>query len=63
MKAIVDKDLCVGCELCAQLCPSVFTMGDDGFAQALSGSIPADREASCKEAAESCPVDAISVTG
>jgi ferredoxin len=63
MNAIVDKDLCVGCELCAQICPAVFSMGTDGFAEAIAGPVPAEEEPSCKEAAESCPVDAIAVTG
>ena len=62
MTAVVDKDLCIGCELCSQLCPAVFSMGDDGFARAVSGPVPADQEASCKEASESCPVDAITIT-
>jgi ferredoxin len=63
MKAIIDKSLCVGCELCAQICPAVFFMGMDGFAEAKAGVVPLDQEASCREAAESCPVDAIAVTG
>jgi ferredoxin len=61
MKATVDKDLCIGCELCVQLCSSVFTMGTDGFAEAITGPLSADSEACCKEAAESCPVSAITV--
>jgi ferredoxin len=63
MKAIIDKGLCVGCELCAQICPAVFTMGSDGFADAMAGAVPHDQEASCREAAESCPADAIAVVG
>jgi ferredoxin len=62
MKAIVDKDLCVGCELCAQICPAVFYIGTDGFAESIAAPVPAEEEASCKEASESCPVDAIAVT-
>jgi ferredoxin len=63
MKAIVDNSLCVGCELCAQICPAVFSMGTDGFAESVAGQVPPEQEASCREAAESCPVDAIAVTG
>ncbi len=61
MTATVNKDLCVGCEMCAQICPLVFSMGDDGFATALTGPVPGDQEPLCREAAESCPVDAITV--
>ena len=28
MKAVVDKDLCTGCGLCADSCPDVFEMQD-----------------------------------
>ena len=61
MKATVDKELCIGCGLCAQICDAVFEMDDD-VAQVKVETVPADAEASCKEAAESCPVDAIAVT-
>jgi ferredoxin len=29
MKAIVDKDLCIGCGLCVDVCPEVFEMNAD----------------------------------
>jgi ferredoxin len=63
MKATVDKDLCIGCELCTQICPSFFSMAVDGVAHALAGTVPPEDEACCSEAAEGCPVKAIAVTG
>jgi ferredoxin len=50
----VDKDLCVGCGACAGICPSSFTIGDDGKADSLGDSDCA------MNAIESCPVQAIS---
>jgi ferredoxin len=58
MKAIVDEDLCTGCELCTQTCPDVFEMVDD-VAKVIGDSVPADAEDSAKQAAEECPVEAI----
>ena len=61
MKATVDADVCIGCELCVNLCPDVFRMENDVAVAACENVMPA-AEASCREAAESCPVDAIDIT-
>ena len=60
MKAIVDEDLCTGCELCTQTCPDVFEMEDD-VAKVKGDEIPADAVDCAKQAAEECPVEAIKV--
>lgn len=54
----VDPDLCIGCELCPEICPEVFEMRDDGLAHVKDGA-KCDELDTCNEAAESCPVDAI----
>jgi ferredoxin len=60
MRAIVDKDTCTGCQLCTEICPQVFRMeGDVAFAYVTP--VPAGLEAACREAADSCPVAAISL--
>jgi len=61
MKAVVDQETCTGCELCTQICPEVFAMTDEGKAEAIVDSVPAENEDSCREAADSCPVEAIAV--
>lgn len=61
MTASVDGSLCTGCTLCADIAPDVFEMGDDGLAHAKAEEVPAAAEASAKEAADSCPVGAITV--
>lgn len=60
MKALVDKDLCTGCGLCCDICPGVFEMGDD-VAVAITDEVADEDEAVCREAAESCPVSAITL--
>ncbi len=61
MKAIIDPDLCTGCEACVGLCPAVFGMGDEDIAVVLVDPVPADAGDDCREAAEACPTEAISI--
>lgn len=59
MKAIVDTDLCIGCELCADTCPEIFAVWDDGYAHVIVEPVPHDGYDCVQEAAEICPVSAI----
>ena len=61
MKAIVDRELCIGCGLCVQVCPEVFQMDDEGKATAKTEPVPVEFHESCSEAAMECPVIAIFV--
>ena len=60
MRAIVDKDTCTGCGLCVDSCPEVFELVDD-LAQVIIDPVPVEAEEACREAAEGCPVEAISI--
>lgn len=61
MKATVDPDLCIGCGVCEQVCDAVFEMDGD-VAKVKGDSVPPEAEDFCREAADACPVDAISIT-
>ena len=58
MKAIVDADLCIGCEACVDTCEEVFKMDGDK-AIVIAEPVPEEAEGSCVEASETCPTDAI----
>lgn len=60
MKTKVDADVCTGCELCTTQVPEVFSMGDE-VAEVIVDEVPANLEDAVKEAADACPVEAISV--
>ncbi|MPW27104.1 ferredoxin [Alkalibaculum sp. M08DMB] len=61
MKAFVDKDLCIGCGLCPDICGDIFTMNDEDLAVAKDIEIPDEILDEAKDAESSCPVDAIKV--
>jgi len=61
MKTNVDPDTCIGCGLCPSIAPDVYEMEDDGKARATNENVPKDSESSAQEAADSCPVSAISI--
>jgi ferredoxin len=58
MKVKVDPDLCTGDEICTQVCPEVFEMeGDKAIVK--TEEVPEDLQDSVREAADSCPSEAI----
>ena len=61
MKATVDSTLCIGCGICEQICDAVFEMDGD-VAKVKAAWVPPEAKASCQEAADACPVDAIAIT-
>lgn len=60
MKAIIDRDGCIGCGLCAGTCPEVFFIADDGLADVKQDPTPDTLDA-CVEAQEGCPVSVITI--
>jgi len=58
MKVRVDEEACVGDGTCVEICPEIFVMQGD-VAVAKMEEVPEELEGACREAAKSCPVDAI----
>lgn len=61
MKAALDRDGCISCGLCIDVCPEVFRMGEDGIAEVFQEEVPTNVEEKAIEAQESCPVSVITV--
>ena len=73
MKVWIDQDLCTGDGLCEEICPSVFTLLDDGLAYVKNGAdvmnapggvdglaaVAPEMEDAVVEASEECPGECI----
>lgn len=60
MKVRVDAQRCQGHTLCKMIAPDSFELNEiDGTASAVSEIVPADQEDAVREAAQSCPEQAI----
>jgi ferredoxin len=63
VKVWVDPDRCQGHTLCSMIAPDSFQLSDiDGSASAVSESVAADQHDQVREAAQSCPEQAIVIT-
>ena len=56
MGEITVNESCIGCWTCVGVAPDVFEMNDEGLSSVIGDDVD-----SAKEAAESCPVEAIEV--
>ncbi|NQU79127.1 ferredoxin [Candidatus Woesearchaeota archaeon] len=54
-----DRDACIGCGACANVCPDNWEMTDDGKSKPKSTEL--DDMGCNQEAADSCPVNCIKI--
>jgi ferredoxin len=59
MKVWVDDQRCRGHGVCVTLCPEVFDLTDDGYAESIESDVPTEFEAVTREAIDCCPEQAI----
>jgi ferredoxin len=59
MRIKIDEELCTGCELCVDTCPSLFEIGENGIAKVTVDEVPKNEEECAREAADICPSEAI----
>jgi ferredoxin len=58
IRVVVDRDLCVGAGICAGTHPDLFRLKPEGHSEYFSERLD---DAAAQEAAELCPVSAISL--
>lgn len=62
MKVTVDPDGCKGHGVCLTIAPEVFTLTDDGYAEAIADEVPTDSEGAVRDAVSNCTERAITLT-
>jgi ferredoxin len=58
----VDVSKCCGYTTCAEVCPEVYKLDEQGFAYVESEIVPPGLEAKAREGADVCPESAILVS-
>ena len=61
LKASVDKNTCIGCGICIDICPNIFEFDPQGLSEATVALIEPSLGNCVKNAADACPTHAIDV--
>ncbi|WP_348683848.1 ferredoxin [Acidovorax soli] len=59
LRVVVDRSRCCGYGLCAQLCPEVYKLDENGLVYVESEFIPGGLEEEAREGAAACPAEAL----
>ena len=63
IKVVVDRDLCQDHGQCVFAAPQVFELDEEGKLEVLQEEVGEDLRDAVEEAAEVCPVQAITIEG
>ncbi len=72
MRITIDREQCISCGVCWEVCPDIFEQNEeDSFSQIVerlrvdgspaAGEAPQDLEECAREAADGCPVEIIHI--
>ena len=61
LKVVIDKPACCGYGICAEICPDVFKLDENGIVYVENEIVPEGLEETAREGAEACPQAALKV--
>ncbi len=61
LRVQADRSRCCGYGLCAQLCPQVYKLDEDGLVYLEADTFPLELENDAREGAAACPAEALTV--
>lgn len=61
LRVTADRDRCCGYGLCAQFCPQIYKLDENGLVYLDSDTVPPELEEEAREGAAACPAEALAV--
>lgn len=61
LKVVINKPACCGYGVCAEICPEVYKLDEDGFVYVENEIVPKELEDRAREGADACPQSALSI--
>jgi ferredoxin len=59
LKVVINKPACCGYGVCAEICPEVYLLDENGIVYVDNDIVPEGLEDSAREGADACPQNAI----
>jgi ferredoxin len=61
LKVVANRSACCGYGVCAEICPEVYQLDDNGIVVLATDTVPAGLEEKAREGAAACPQNALEV--
>ena len=61
MKATVNKNTCIGCGICVDICPEIFEIDPQGLSEAMVAEVSSYYLPEAMTASSACPTNAIKI--
>lgn len=61
LKVVIDLPACCGYGICAEICPEVYKLDENGIVYVEDVLVPEGLEESAREGADACPQSALKV--
>lgn len=61
LKVVADRTACCGYGICAEICPEVYKLDDNGIVVIAVDFVPQGLEAKAREGAAACPQCALAI--
>lgn len=61
LRAVANRGACCGYGVCAEICPEVFRLDENGMVTLVTERVPAGLEDQAREAAAACPQSVLEI--